>query len=71
MRRARPAKTRKAVAKRFKVTGSGKIMRNRAGKRHLLSCKSPKQRRRLGTETELAKGDYDRIRVNLPFNNKV
>ena len=64
-------KTKKSIAKRYKVTGSGKIMRNRAGKRHLLSCKSPKQRRRLGTETELAKGDYDRIRVNLPFNNKV
>lgn len=71
MRRARPTKTRKAVAKRFKVTATGKVMRSRAGRRHLLSCKNAKRRRRLGTETELAKGDFDRIRLNLPFNNKI
>ena len=35
-------KTRKAVSKRFKVTASGKVKRNRQGKRHLLSSKSPK-----------------------------
>ena len=42
-------KTRKAVSKRFKVTASGKVKRNRQGKRHLLSSKSPKRRRRLGS----------------------
>ena len=40
-------KTRKAVSKRFKVTGTGKVIRHRQGKRHLLSAKSPKRRRQL------------------------
>lgn len=68
MRRARTQKTRKAVAKRFKITGTGKIMRNRSGKRHLLEHKSPKQRKRLGTETEIDPGDYKRIKECLPFH---
>jgi large subunit ribosomal protein L35 len=68
MRRARGAKTRKAVSKRFKITGSGKVMRNHSGKRHLLSCKSPKRRRKLGTSVELDKSDYKRVIENLPFS---
>ena len=36
MRRPKGIKTRKAVAKRFKITGTGKVMRSRAGRRHLL-----------------------------------
>ena len=50
-------KTRKAVSKRFKVTASGKVKRNRQGKRHLLSSKSPKRRRRLGSATYVEKDD--------------
>jgi large subunit ribosomal protein L35 len=69
MRRARGAKTRKAVAKRFKITGSGKVMRNHSGKRHLLSCKSPKRRRKLGKSVELDKSDYKRVVTNLPFSH--
>ena len=67
MRRARTQKTRKSVAKRFKITASGKVIRNRSGKRHLLSCKSPKRRRRLGTSTVLDRSDENRIFANLPF----
>ena len=48
MRRPKGIKTKKAVAKRFKITGTGKVMRPRAGKRHLLQTKSPKRRRSLG-----------------------
>ncbi|CAH2042706.1 unnamed protein product [Thlaspi arvense] len=40
-------KTHKASAKRFRVTGSGKIMRRRAGKQHLLRKKNAKRRSRL------------------------
>ena len=40
-------KTRKSVAKRFKVTGTGKIMRRRNFTRHLRVKKSAKQKRRL------------------------
>lgn len=39
-------KTSKCVTKRFKVTGTGKVMRKGAGHSHLLSGKSAKQRRR-------------------------
>lgn len=41
-------KTRKAVAARFKVTGTGKLLRRKQGKRHLLTRKSKKRKRNLG-----------------------
>jgi len=41
------SKTRKSVAKRFKLTATGKVMRNQGGRRHLAECKSAKRKRRL------------------------
>ncbi len=41
-------KTRKAAAKRFKETGTGKFLHNRAYGRHILTKKSAKRNRRLG-----------------------
>lgn len=41
-------KTRKSVACKFKVTGTGKLLRRRAGKRHLLSDKSSKRKQKMG-----------------------
>src|SRR6185295_12028035 len=49
MRRPKGIKTRKSVAKRFKITARGKVMRMHAGKRHLLQTKNAKRRRGLGT----------------------
>ena len=69
MRRPKGIKTRKAVAKRFKITATGKVMRSRAGKRHLLSTKSPKRRRSLGTSKQVDKTDAYRITQNLPFSH--
>ena len=40
-------KTKKAAAKRFKVTGTGKVRRRRAYKSHILTKKSPKRKRHL------------------------
>lgn len=40
-------KTKKAVSSKFKVTGTGKLLRRRPGKRHLLSGKTPKRKRQL------------------------
>lgn len=40
-------KTRKAVASRFKVTGTGKLKRNRPNKSHLLTKKTSKRKRQL------------------------
>ena len=49
-------KTRKAVAKRIKVTARGKLMRSRPGAGHLKSRKSPKRIRRFRETVELSKG---------------
>ena len=40
-------KTKRNAAKRFKISGSGKLLRFKAGARHLLTRKSPKRKRRL------------------------
>lgn len=68
MRRPKGIKTRKSVAKRFKITATGKVMRARSGKRHLLATKSPKRRRNLGTSKLVDPTDVYRIKQNLPFS---
>lgn len=50
-------KTHRGTAKRFRVTGSGKIMRSKAYKSHILTKKSPKRKRNFRHETEVAKAD--------------
>jgi len=69
MRRPKGIKTKKAVAKRFKITSTGKVMRMRAGKRHLLQTKSAKRRRNLGTSKLVDPTDAYRIIQNLPFSH--
>lgn len=66
-RKAGKAKTRKAVAKRFKITGTGKIIRRRQGKRHLLITKNAKRKRRLGQAALVSDADLPAVRANLPF----
>ncbi|GAA5495769.1 50S ribosomal protein L35 [Rubritalea halochordaticola] len=66
-RKAGKAKTRKSVAKRFKVTGTGKILRRKQGKRHILQKKSSKRKRSLGKATLVSEADLPRVRENLPF----
>ncbi|MDQ6913820.1 MAG: 50S ribosomal protein L35 [Verrucomicrobiota bacterium] len=61
------SKTRKAVAKRFKVTGTGKILRQHASRRHLLSGKSAKRKRQMAKSAVVDKTDVARIKANLPF----
>jgi large subunit ribosomal protein L35 len=41
-------KTKKSIAKRFKITGTGKVVRRKPGKRHMLRNKNKKQLRRMG-----------------------
>ena len=62
------AKTRKAVAKRFKITASGKVLRRKKGKRHLLQSKNRKRKRNLGKVALVAKVDVAAIKENLPFS---
>jgi len=60
-------KTKKAVAKRFKVTGTGKVLRSNAGRRHLLQSKSAKRKRQLAKSSLVDTTDLARIKENLPF----
>ena len=69
MRRPKGIKTRKAVAKRFKVTATGKVLRSRSGRRHLNQAKSRKRRRALGRAAVVHSTDAYRILQNLPFSH--
>lgn len=60
-------KTHKGAAKRFKMTGSGKLKRSRAFKRHILTKKSSKTIRRLRKSGLVSKGDQSRISRLLPY----
>ena len=44
-------KTKKAIKKRFKKTATGKLMRTKQGKRHILTKKTSKRKRQLGKQT--------------------
>lgn len=59
-------KTNKSAAKRFKITGSGKIKRRRANHRHILVGKGPNRRRRLRSSSLINKADHKRIKKLLP-----
>lgn len=61
------SKTRKSVSKRFKVTATGKVLRTRGGRRHLLQCKSGKRKRKLAKSVLVHDADIARIKANLPF----
>ena len=61
-------KTRKAAAKRFKATGSGKFMRRHAFRNHLLDHKSPKRKRHLGTMAVVDERDADNVSAMLPYS---
>ena len=61
-------KTKKAVAKRFKVTATGKVLRSHAGRRHLLQSKNAKRKRHLAKQGLAATTDVARIKENLPFD---
>ena len=69
MRRPKGIKTKKSVAKRFKITGRGKVLRSQAGRRHLCQGKSAKRRRRLRGSTLVHSTDEYRIKQNLPFSH--
>ena len=58
-------KTHRGTAKRFRVTGSGKIMRAKAYRNHILTKKTQKRKRNLRKETEVAASDRKVIARNL------
>ena len=60
-------KTNRAAAKRFRVTATGKIKRNKAYKRHILSSKGKKQKRHLRKATTVAAVEAKNIRKLIPY----
>ncbi|MBU0477751.1 50S ribosomal protein L35 [bacterium] len=58
-------KTHRGAAKRFKLTGKGKIKRSKAYTSHILTKKTTKRKRNLRRSAILVKGDYKRIKKLL------
>jgi len=60
-------KTKKALAKRIKITARGKLLRSKAGRRHLLSGKTKKRKRALKKKTLVAASDKKMVKRALPY----
>ena len=60
-------KTKKAAAKRFKKTGSGKLVRMRANKSHILNKKTTKRKRLLRKDTVINKTNEKTMKKVLPY----
>jgi large subunit ribosomal protein L35 len=58
-------KTKSGAKKRFKVTGTGKIMHKHAFKNHILTKKETKQKRRLGNKGLVKKSDLNNVKAML------
>ena len=60
-------KTRRGAAKRFKITGRGKVRRRRAYLRHILSTKTRKQKRNLRQPALVSDSEAKAIKKLIPY----
>ena len=60
-------KTHRGAAKRFRKTGTGKIVRSKNNKQHILTKKSTKRKRRLRKSALVAAVDVKRVKQMLPY----
>ena len=60
-------KTHTGAKKRFKKTGTGKIVRHQTKTRHILSSKSPKVKRKLGKSMIVSDGDHAKVARMIPY----
>jgi len=60
-------KTNKSAAKRFRITGSGKLKRTKAYRQHILSTKSKKRKRHLRQSTMVSAAESKNIRLLIPY----
>ena len=60
-------KTKRAAAKRFKATASGKLKRSSGWKRHKLESKSPKRKRHLRKPQMISEADQPRLKRLVPY----
>jgi large subunit ribosomal protein L35 len=58
-------KTKSGAKKRFKITGTGKIMHKHAYKNHILTKKETKQKRRLSNKAVVKKSDMNNVKAML------
>ncbi|HLG21110.1 MAG TPA: 50S ribosomal protein L35 [Bdellovibrionota bacterium] len=63
-------KTKQGVAKRFRVTKSGKIKHKKSNLRHILTTKGPKRKRHLRGMGQVAAADEKRIQLFLPYGHR-
>lgn len=60
-------KTKRAAAKRFKVTGTGKLIRNKANKSHILTKKTTKRKRNLRKATLVDETNVKTMKKIMPY----
>jgi large subunit ribosomal protein L35 len=60
-------KTKRGAAKRFKVTGGGKVKRSRAYRRHILTTKPRKEKRQLRKAAYVSHADEKAVKRLLPY----
>ena len=60
-------KTHRGAAKRFKVTGTGKVTRHHAFARHILTKKAAGRKRKLAKGTLVSDADTPKVRLMLPY----
>ena len=61
-------KTKRAAAKRFKVTGPGKLKRNKANKSHILTKKTTKRKRNLRKSTLVDDTNVKTMKKIMPYS---
>jgi large subunit ribosomal protein L35 len=62
-------KTHKGAKKRFKVTGTGKVVAHHAFARHILTSKKSNRKRKLAQQRTISDADVARVRAMLPYGS--
>ncbi len=62
-------KSNSGAKKRFKVSANGKVMRKKAGKRHILTKKRSKRKRKLGQVTQVDDTQEKNVKQMLPYKS--
>ncbi len=60
-------KTHKGAAKRFKKTGTGKVLRGQTKTRHILTSKTKKTKRKLGRNVLVSEADQPKVLRMIPY----
>lgn len=63
-------KTKRSAAKRLKVTGTGKVVRRKGWKGHLLNGKNSTRKRRLSGSVVVTKDNMENVKQMLPYGSK-